>query len=896
MKSKSLHFYYLFELGRVIELCPTTNNCYDGYNFIKNFILSMLVTTSLPIEAIKQQFCQTLDAQNTLILSAPPGAGKSTRLPLWLLSLPSLANKKIYLLQPRRLAVKNIATFLAAQLNEKVGETVGYRLRNDTKTSINTRLEVITEGILTQIIQKDAELLGTALVVFDEFHERSLQGDLAFALTREVQTELRDDLKILLMSATLDVEYLSQALPDAHFLNSEGRSFPVEVNYQAPKGHQRWRDHALSVIKDKMLNHQGSILVFMPGVADIRFLSDRLNVEQIKGVHVCPLFGELSLKEQQQAIAPCITGYRKVVLATNIAETSLTIEGIDLVIDCGLEKVAIFDSASLMNKLIQKQISKASAVQRAGRAGRLMPGQCLRLYGKDDFERRPLHSVNDIQQADLLPTLIEAARWGVSRLADLPLLELPSSIKEQQAWQELHSLAIVDDKFILTKHGEKASELPCHPRFAHMILMAQKSGESSTLLACLITALLEERDILKGEQAQYDCDLVHRLQLLIQHKSYKTPSLERILQQATRLAQTVKLRFSAHSLKLDTLNLEKTGLLIAYAYPERVAKSRGSHGEFICVNGKGALMHEQDALASDDFIVIAQTSQDTFSNKLTVRLASQISFEEIIDVFESKIKQQDIAIFDNKVARIVAKRQTSLGSIVLSEKPLKQDVTPEKIGAMWCDLVAKKGLNFLPWQTKDLALRARWQWLNQYFPEYGLVVIDDNLLMTKLSTWLAPFVGHIKTKAQLAKLDLSKMLLSLLSYQDQQIVNQAAPTEYIGPTGRHCPISYSQDKSPKVSLPMQELYGLTQTPTVGLIANKNVGGSNNKQGIPLLLELLSPAKRPIQVTQNLVTFWSGSYQAVQKDMKSQYPRHYWPDDPLNAKPTNKTKRHIKDPL
>lgn len=841
----------------------------------------MTVTTSLPIEDIKQQFCQTLDAQNTLILSAPPGAGKSTCLPLWLLTLPSLANKKIYLLQPRRLAVKNIATFLAAQLHEKVGETVGYRLRNDSKTSANTRLEVITEGILTQIIQKDAELLDTALVVFDEFHERSLQGDLAFALTREVQTELREDLKILLMSATLDIEYLSQALPDAHLLSSEGRSYPIEVSYQAPRGHQRWREHALSVIKDKMLDHKGSILVFLPGVADIRFLLERLITQKIEGVQVCPLFGELSLQEQQQAIAPCKKGHHKIVLATNIAETSLTIEGIDLVIDCGLEKVAVFDSASLMNKLMQKQISKASAVQRAGRAGRLMPGHCIRLYGKDDFERRPLHSVNDIQQADLLPTLIEAARWGVSALADLPLLELPSQVKEQQAWQELQSLAIVDDKYLLTKHGEKASTLPCHPRFSHMILMAKSQNE--TLLACLIAALLEERDVFKGEQAKFDCDLVHRLQLLMQHKSNKNPLFERIIQQASRLAQNVQLRFSVHS-----LDLSKTGVLLAYAYPERVAKTRGNHGDFICANGKGTLVNEQDALAAEEFIVIAQTSQ--LGNQLNVRLASQLSLAEITDIFSAQIKQQDVANFDSKSGRIVAKRKTSLGAIVLSEQPLKQELTAEMISAMWCDLVIKKGLSFLSWQAKDLAVKSRWQWLNKYCPEYNLAVIDDALLLAKITTWFAPFVREIKTKAQLDKLDLSQMLLSLLSYQEQQILNQAAPTIYVGPTGRHCPISYSQDKSPKVSLPMQELYGLTITPNVGVI----VGISKQSQGVPLLLELLSPAQRPIQVTQDLVKFWAGSYQAVQKDMKSRYPRHYWPDDPVNAKATNKMKRHIKE--
>ena len=843
----------------------------------------MAVTTSLPIEAIKKQFCQALGEQNTLILSAPPGAGKSTCLPLWLLTLPSLADKKIYLLQPRRLAVKNIATFLAKQLDEKVGLTVGYRLRNDSKTSKSTRLEVITEGILTQIIQKDAELSGTALVVFDEFHERSLQGDLAFALTREVQTELRDDLKILLMSATLDTEYLSKALPDAQLLSSEGRSFPVEVSYQTPKSHLRWRDHALAVIKDKMFNHMGSILVFLPGVADIRFLVERLSTQQSGGAKVCPLFGEQSLKEQQQAIAPCADGQRKIVLATNIAETSLTIDGIDLVIDCGLEKVAIYDSASLMNKLMQKQIAKASAIQRAGRAGRLMPGHCIRLYGKDDFERRPQHSVNDIQQADLLPTLIEAARWGVSALKELPLLELPSKTKESQAWQELQSLTIVDGKCLLTKHGEKVANLPCHPRFAHMILMAGNHGEQAMLLACLIAALLEERDVFKGEQAKFDCDVNHRLQLLIKANSHRNPLLTRVIQQANRLAQHMHLRFSTNSLELS-----KAGLLLAYAYPERVAMARSSHGDYICVNGKGASVHEQDALATESFIVIAQASQR--DNQLHVRLASQLSLVEITEVFAEQIKQQDIAKFDNKSGRIITRQQTSLGAIVLTEKPLKQGITTEAISEMWCQLVRKKGLSFLPWQSKDLALKSRWQWLNNYFPEYNLAAIDDNSLLAELAIWFAPFVGDIKSKAQLAKLDLSQMLLSLLNYQEQKILKQAAPTVYIGPTGRHCPISYDLERSPKVSLPMQELYGLTQTPNIGVL----VGINEQKQGVPLLLELLSPAQRPIQVTQDLVKFWSGSYQAVQKDMKSRYPRHYWPDDPANAKATNKTKRHIKE--
>ena len=842
----------------------------------------MAMSTTLPIEAIKLKFFQTLDKENTVILSAPPGAGKSTCLPLWLLSMPSLAGKKIYLLQPRRLAVKNIAIFLAKQLGEKVGETIGYRLRDESKISSLTRLEVITEGILTQIIQADAELINTGLVVFDEFHERSLQGDLAFALTREIQTELREDLKILLMSATLDTEYLCDALPDAFLLSSEGRSFPIEISYQAPKEQRFWREHALRVVKDKLLTHRGSILVFLPGVADIRYLCEQLITEQRDDLQINPLYGELTLKEQQQAIAHCISGQRKLVLATNIAETSLTIDGIDLVIDCGLEKVALFDGASLMNKLVQKRIAKDSAVQRAGRAGRLMPGQCIRLYGKDDFERRPKHSVNDIQQADLLPTLIEAARWGVKALAELPLLELPSKVKEQQSWQELVSLNIVDEKYALTNHGKGVAKLACHPRFAHMILMAKNHGKSASQLACLIAAMLEERDVFKGEQARSDGDLSSRLQMLVNHSSKKNSLMSRIHNQANRLAKSIQVKFSKQA-----IDINQTGLLLAYAYPERVAKARGKHGDFICINGKGVSIDQQDVLAGEEYVVFAQIHQR--ANYFTAKIACRISFHDIENIFNAQIRINDVAKFDESKAKITTQKQTKLGAIVIAEQPATDAVSSEMISSMWCELISKKGIDFLSWQAKDLALKARWQWLNLYYPEYKLSSIDEASLLAKLPIWFAPFVGGIKTKAQLAKLDLSQMLLSLLSYPEQTILKQAAPMTYIGPTGRNCPIHYDQEKSPKVSLPMQELYGVTETPSIGCIS----GISNSKQETPLLLELLSPAKRPIQVTQDLVKFWSGSYQAVQKDMKSRYPKHYWPDDPANAKATNKTKKHIR---
>jgi ATP-dependent helicase HrpB len=853
----------------------------------------MSTSLSLPIEAIKTQFCQALSKHHTVILSAPPGAGKSTCLPLWLLQHEAFAGQKIYLLQPRRLAVKNIASYLAFQLNEQVGETVGYRIRNDTKISKSTRLEVITEGILTQIIQQDAELSDCALVVFDEFHERSLQGDLAFALSRDIQQGLRDDLHILLMSATLAIDNIAKAIPDAELLVSEGRSYPVDIVYDAPQNNHRWRDHALNVIKKHAKAHEGSILVFLPGVADIRFIANAL-AEVFKHFPVddlllCPLFGDLTLKQQQQAIEPCQPGFRKLVLATNIAETSLTIEGVNLVIDCGLEKVAIYDGASLMNKLVQKNIAKASAIQRAGRAGRLMAGVCIRLYAQDDFERRPEHSVNDIMQADLLPTIIEAARWGVNQLAELPLLELPTPIKEQQAWQELKRLSIVNKQNQLTAHGEQVAQFPCHPRFAHMILSSnklsstRKQQEHLSFLACVLAALLEERDVFSGEQSRFDCNIAHRVSKLISAFNQPHGTLVNIVKQVNSLAKRVGLQ-NSNLLATQHLPLDCIGLLLAYAYPERIAKARGATGDFICANGKGVTLNEQDALAGEQFLVIADLMQT--QQVPGVRLATSIELSQLEHWFKPQIVEQEMAVFDERSGKIIARNQTKFDALVLQESVSRNMLSAETIITMWCELITRKGLTLLNWQAKDLALKARWNWLTRYFPEYELPQIDDETLLVNLESWFSPFVGEIKSMDKLTKLDISTMLLSQLDYQQQQILKQAAPSIYTGPTGRHCPITYSTEKSPKVSMPMQELYGETETP--------KVGGFKGQQGIPLLLELLSPAQRPIQVTQDLVQFWQGSYKAVQKDMKSRYPKHYWPDDPANAQPTNKTKRHLKN--
>ena len=848
---------------------------------------------NVPICAIKTEFVAALSHNNTLVLSAPPGAGKSTCLPLWLLALSEFSGQKIYLLQPRRVAVKNIALFLASQLDEQVGQRVGYRLRDETKVSANTQLEVITEGILTQIMQNDAELTDCGLVIFDEFHERSVQGDLAFALARDIQQGLRDDLKILLMSATLDNDFLAKQLPEAKLLTSAGRSYPVDISYNAAANTQRWREHALKVITTQVQQQQGSILVFLAGVADIRFLAERLTASDIlpDNVDLHCLYGDLSLKAQQQVIAPSQTGRHKLVLSTNIAETSLTIDGINCVIDCGVEKRAVYDPASLTNKLIQQQISKASAIQRAGRAGRLMAGQCIRLYAKEDFERRQEHAISEIQQADLLPILIEAARWGVKQLADLPLLELPTKNKQQQAWQELTLLGITDEKNKLSAHGQQVAKLSCHPRFAQMILQAktlaalfseQGHVEQYTSLACLLAAMLEERDIFNHQQ-QTSSDLKQRVTVLLNNPQ-KYP---RIYQQAQRLAQQAHSRFVKQA---NLLPVGELGIFIALAYPERVAKLRESGSQpglqYLCANGKGVRLAGEDSLAGEAFIVVANLQQ-TRSHELIVRLAATIEQAQVALLFSKQIKSEHTLTYNEANGKISARQQSKLLALVLAQEHSNEKITADNIAQMWCELVQQKGLAWLNWQAKDNALKNRWLWLNNFVGNVDFPHLSETYLMDNLSAWFAPFVGEVKNKNQLDKIDLSQCLLSLLDYNQQQQLAKLAPEHYLGPTGRRCPIYYNvEQQSPKVSLPMQEVYGLAVTPQVGDIQLGN--------GIALLLEFLSPAGRPIQVTQNLPQFWQGSYAAVQKDMKARYPKHYWPDDPANAKPTNKTKRHIKE--
>lgn len=847
----------------------------------------------LPIQTVKTPILSALETYSAIILSAPPGAGKSTQLPLWLLASHLYKDQKIIMLQPRRIAAKSVASRLAQQLGENVGETVGYRMRNDTKVSVNTRIEVVTEGILTRLIQHDNELNGIGLIIFDEFHERSIHADLAFALSVDIQHGLREDLQLLLMSATLDNEYLANFLPDAKVLACEGRSYPIEVSYSAPKIDKQWRQHAINVIRQQSNVESGSILVFLPGTADIRFVYNALADQLASTIDVFCLYGDLDISQQQNAIAPSPQGRRKVVLATNIAETSLTIDGITLVIDSGLEKVASFNNDSLINELKQQKISKASATQRSGRAGRLQAGKCIRLFSVEDFQRRQEHSRSEIKQADLLPLTIEVARWGVTKYSQLNFLECPSAVNELRNWQALKSLEIVNDNNQLTQHGKLMARFSCHPRFAHMLVRSVELSQHCTdksacfSMACLLAALLEERDLLSRDLAQHDANIISRLQQLANPRSNRRTSLEyRIVQQAKVLANTlskaVNIHFKFNSNEHDW-PLQFCGVLIAFAYPERIAMARKQSENYLLSNGKGASLAHDDALVGETFLGVAKMHHQHSINQikgLQINLAAPLNEAHIYQFFNTQIRDVDVLVYDDKQQRITAEKQTRLQQLLLSKEPSNTAVNAESLTVLWCEYIETKGLSALNLSPNALNLIERVCWLNYFFRDLNFPDFSESGLLDNLQVWFAPYVHNIKKLGQLQRLNFFDILHNSLSFELQKLLKSWAPKTYKSCVGKEYPYIYSLEPQPKLALPMQQVYGLSTSPVV---ANGQVS---------VLLELLSPAGRPIQVTQDLARFWQGSYKDVQKDMKGRYPKHYWPDDPANAQPTTKTKKYM----
>ena len=833
---------------------------------------------SLPIDEVLPALRLALAERHETVLEAPPGAGKTTRVPLALLNEPWLAGQKILMLEPRRLAARAAAERLASELGEKVGETVGYRIRLDSKVGPNTRIEVVTEGILTRRLQHDPSLEGVGLLIFDEFHERSLDADLALALSLNGRELFRDEqpLKILLMSATLEGERLSSILADAPILRSEGRMYPVAMRWGRPFVPGEFIEpRVVQTVLDAINDESGSLLVFLPGQAEIRRVNQQLAdaLGSRSDILLCPLHGELDLTAQRAAIEPAPKGLRKVVLATNIAETSLTIDGVRVVIDAGLARVPRFDPGSGMTRLDTQRISRASATQRAGRAGRLEPGVCYRLWSEDQHAQLAAYGSAEILQADLAGLALQLARWGVTP-EQLIWLDLPPSASYAQARQLLDRLGALHGAK-LTPHGEAMAELPAHPRIAHLLLRGQDLGLAD--MACDIAALLGERDILRGVGA----DLHSRLALL-SGESRAARGGQGGVQRAKQLARQYRgyLRGKARQPVADPDHSRWLGALLALAYPDRVAQQRKPGGaEYRLANGRAALFSEVDGLMKQPWLVIADLGSRQGQREERIYLAAEFDPALLEGVLSEQVSVVDQLDWDEREGVLRAERQRKVGELVLSREPLTGLDEAARTQAL-INLVRRKGLELLPWTPELRQWQARVALLRQLdlqiqghseWPD-----VSDAALLAGLEDWLGPYLGRVSRLSHFASLDLSSIVHNMLKWPLPQRLDELAPHHIKVPSGSSVRLDYSEHP-PILAVRLQELFGLADTPRIA-------GGRQ-----VVKLHLLSPARRPVQVTQDLANFWRSTYAEVKKDLKGRYPKHYWPDDPLVAEATARIK-------
>ncbi|MDI9780637.1 ATP-dependent helicase HrpB [Pseudomonas putida] len=836
---------------------------------------------SLPIDAVLPALRDALHNRDEAVLEAPPGAGKTSRVPLALLNEPWLAGQTILMLEPRRLAARAAAERLASELGEKVGETVGYRIRLDSKVGPDTRIEVVTEGILTRRLQSDPALDGVGLLIFDEFHERSLDADLALALSLNGRELLRDEpaLKILLMSATLEGERLSRLLGDAPVVSSEGRMHPVDIRWGRPFQpgefiEPRVVDNVLLALAEQ----PGSVLVFLPGQAEIRRVHQSLQdaLGERPDVLLCPLHGELDLNAQRAAIDPPAKGLRKVVLATNIAETSLTIDGVRVVIDAGLARVPRFDPGSGMTRLDTQRISRASATQRAGRAGRLEPGVCYRLWSEAQHDQLAAHGSAEILQADLAGLALQLARWGVTP-DQLRWLDQPPAAAFAQARDLLARLGAFKpgSRNNLSDHGQAMAELPAHPRIAHLLLRGQDLGLAT--MACDVAALLGERDIQRGGGA----DLHSRL-ALVSGESKAGRGGQGGVQRARQLARQYRglLRGKATAAVADPDHPRWLGALLALAYPDRVAQQRREGGaEYRLANGRAALFAEVDALMKCPWLVIADLGSRQGQREERIYLAAEFDPTLLDDVLADQVEHVDILDWDEREQVLRAERQTKVGELVLAREPLP-GLDDEARAKALLGLVRRKGLNLLTWTPELRQWQARVALLRQLdldkdghseWPDLG-----DEALLATLEDWLQPYLGKVSRLSHFAALDLPSILRNLLPWPLPQRLEEWAPAHLAVPSGSNIRLDYSEHP-PILAVRLQELFGLADTPRI----------AQGRQQVKL--HLLSPARRPVQVTQDLANFWRTTYAEVKKDLKGRYPKHYWPDDPLVAEATARAK-------
>ncbi|HET6226352.1 MAG TPA: ATP-dependent helicase HrpB [Bacteroidia bacterium] len=824
----------------------------------------MMSIPDFPIQQIIPDVKRSLEKQSLLILQAPPGAGKSTILPLQLMDEPWLSGKKIIMLEPRRIAARAVATRMASLCDEPVGKTIGYRIRFENKVSAQTQIEIVTEGILTRMLQNDNALEGVGMVIFDEFHERSLQADLALALCYQLQQILRPDLKILIMSATLDGAKLSALLNHAPILTSEGRQFPVTLNYIAVDEKVPLHLHMARIIKKALGEQEGDILAFFPGAGEIQRTQQLLEQEGV-AANVLPLYGDLSQQKQQEAIAPDAKGIRKVVLATSIAETSLTIEGIKTVIDSGYARVPRFDPRSGLTKLETIRVTKDAADQRAGRAGRITAGVCYRLWSEGSHMHLIDHRKPEILEADLAPLMLELSQWGIKNMEELTWLTLPSAGAQAQARELLHALQALKENQI-TEHGKKMLQLPTHPRIANMLMESlefeKKNAAPFIALACDVAALLEERDPLQREAGT---DISLRIEVLRKYRSGERVNADRqILDRIERLSFSWR-KLMRTEVDNQAPNHFHIGKLIATAYPERIAQRIDKNGlRYRLGNGRMARLAEHDPLSADEWIAIAQLDAGTTEGKIF--LATAFDSRDLMELATEK----KVITWDNDKKMVVGSIQKQVGNLTLESKPIHQIDESDRITVI-CKMIREEGLRVLNWgeaqqdlQTRILSLRA-WR-RTELWPD----VTEAHLLDT-LEEWLSPYLIGVYKLTELQKLDFHQIILSILPWELSQKLNTLAPAKIEVPTGSMIKLQYAMDGSKvEMAVRLQELFGLLETPTVNEGRNK------------IVIHLLSPGYKPVQITQDLKSFWSKTYFEVRKDLLSRYPKHHWPTDPLTA--------------
>ena len=809
------------------------------------------ILSNLPASEIVSDVNSCLKKCASAVITAPPGAGKSTLLPLTILGE---MEGRILMLEPRRLAARQIAERMSSMIGEKVGETIGYRIRFDTKVSAQTRIEVLTEGILTKMLVSDPTLDGVSAVIFDEYHERSLASDLALALTRESQKIIRPDLKIVIMSATIDTDAISKAL-DAPVIKSRGRMYPVETVYCGEDA------DILNTIRTAHRDHEGDILVFLPGEAEIRKCAEALE-GTLGGTNVYPLYGILSPQEQQKAIAPSLPGQRKVVLSTPIAETSLTIEGVRIVVDSGLCRKMTFNSQTRLSSLETVRISKDMAAQRTGRAGRVAPGICYRMWSRGTESIMAENRVPEILEADLTGTVLDVAAWGEDDIQTLSWITPPPAASVFRATSLLKDLGAIDNSGKITQRGRRLAAIPCHPRIAMMLLSSGDAAQKA--LAADIAAILEEKDPLASNVQ--DSDISIRLEEL--RRSRNDRKWARIAKISKQYCDMVKVREDNSS-----PDAYKAGALIARAYPERIAKeSDEGPGIFLLSRGGRARMDAQDSLAGNKFIAIANLN--TFEGKDgRIFLAAPLDPEDIKDLYQEK----DNISRDPKTGNIVARREIRLGNLTVSSKPI-HDIDRSRIEEVICEAAKKDGTSMFDFSDEVGNLQRRVSAVAQWHPELELPSLETDVILERAAEWLPPFLGKSVSASDLKKIDLVQAIWSILTFEQQQAVEKFAPTHIEVPTGSRIRVEYRQGAEfPVLRVRLQECFGLRDTPKVD--AGRR----------PVLMELLSPGFKPVQLTSDLGSFWSNTYFEVRKELRRRYPKHFWPDNPLEAPATRGVK-------